>query len=162
MATFAAGQTLTAAALNLLADRPFARLIQTTAQSIANNTLATIQFNNETLDSNGGHDNTTNNTRYTFQRAGKYFIAGTAVFVANATGYRAASWMLNGIHVSGSEGSIPAVNGVPTAVHAQTTEINVVAGDFLELRAVQTSGAALNTAVNLQQSSTMSVYYLGA
>lgn len=161
MATFTAGQTLTASALNLIADRPMAHLVQTVAQSIASD--AAITFDSETVDTHGGHDNVTNNTRYTFPITGKYLIAGKVAWAATASaGYRQAYWQLNGSSfIFYSALTVTGSNNV-LEVPAATMTISVTASEYISLRGNQNTGGALSTSVSgFLDGSTMTIQYLG-
>ena len=82
-------------------------------------------------------------TRLTIQTAGTYIVVASAGFVANATGDRAASIFKNGAEqIQQVEGRAPAVffwAGSMAAVD------QMAAGDFVDLRVAQNSGAGLNT-----------------
>lgn len=80
--TWTVGELLTAAKMNtdvrdglnfLLAGKPLASLYSTTSVN-SNNTFVLVPWNNEVLDRDGGHDNVTNNNRYTAQTAGWYRV----------------------------------------------------------------------------------------
>ena len=114
----------------------------TTAQSLTNNTGAPIQWDTLNADSDQAYSNT---TRFTCPVTGWYSIAGTAVFAANATGVRTAQIAVNGALVPFGLGQVPAASGVRTAVSAEVI-YHLSAGDYVELYATQSSGAALATA----------------
>lgn len=138
-----------------------AHLVQTVAQSIA--TAAAITFDSETIDTHGGHDNVTNNSRYTFQTTGKYLVAGKVAWAASATtSYRQAYWQLNGSSfITYSSVEIAGANMLIT-VPAATMTLSVVAGDYISLFGGQNTGGALSTSVSgTLAGSTMTVQYLG-
>ena len=113
------------------------------AQSIANNTLTIINWPNERIDTDGLHDNVTNNSRLTAAVAGKYLIMAAVGFVVNATGIRLIQVLLNGttgILYSEEPGS----GSAETTLYA-TGLWSLAAGDYIELQMYQNSGAALNT-----------------
>jgi hypothetical protein len=78
--TWTVGELLTAAklntdlrdGLNFLLAPPLAILLGPGTTSITNTTTTALPWTSETIDRDGGHDNTTNNTRYTCQTAGYY------------------------------------------------------------------------------------------
>jgi hypothetical protein len=114
------------------------------AQSINNATDTSIALNSERRDDSGFHDTSTNNSRLTVPTgmAGWYSISGNLAYASNATGLRQSAILLNGatyIVVNLQ----PAINGAQTIV-SLTTEYYLNAGDYVELRAYQTSGGALN------------------
>lgn len=114
----------------------------TTAQSLANNAATALQWDTVNADSDQGYNN---GTRFTCPVIGWYSISGAAVFAANATGTRTAQIAINGTPVAFGFGQVPAASGVRTAVSAGIIHhLNV--GDYVELWATQSSGAALATA----------------
>lgn len=133
---------------NIWNDRyvlPQARVFHNANQSIANATTTTLAFNSERWDTNGMHDNVTNNGRLTAQFKGLYQIGFNGEWDSNATGQRQ---------------FFIAVNGTPIATlrldasGASTTQMNLSAqyqlnvGDFVTVSAFQNSGGALNVLVN--------------
>ena len=57
-----------------------ARVYRNSAQSINDSTLTALAFNNEQYDTDGLHDNATNNSRLTCVLAGKYAISAGVEF----------------------------------------------------------------------------------
>jgi len=148
--TFPAGHVLLADEMTdvgRLLDPPRARLRQTTLHALTNAAFTSIQFQSEDYDTVSGHDNVTNNSRYTCQVAGLYVFTGKVAFAANATGQRAMQWALNGTAVSGSQDSWPAVAAVERQFVATTYEAVLAVNDYVELQAFQDSGGSLNTSV---------------
>jgi len=153
------GARITTLETNVTAP-PLAVLRQTVAQSIPHATQTAIQFNAEDLDTAGGHDNVTNNTRYTAQKAGKYLLGG-AVNTVSATGFRGVVWFKNGSAVPGSQIDSAPVAGSEWPVAARTIIVTLAVSDFVELRLFQdTGGGALNTGVSSDVQSTMTVAFL--
>lgn len=129
-----------------LQSPPIAELRQTTAQSIPNAAYTPLQFNAEDVDSAGGHDNVTNNTRYTAVYAGWYQVSGGSGSVPNATGRRITALAVNGAVANGSQIS-PNNTGAAsdTNVPTRTKLVFLNVGDYVELWLYQDSGGALNT-----------------
>jgi hypothetical protein len=117
----------------------------TSAQSILNNTLTAIQLNAEAFDIGGMHDLAVNNTRVTIPAAssGVYLAIGSVRYAANATGLRSAQIRLNGTTIVQAEQRAGADAAIPTFVQTMTLQ-TLIAGDYLELMAYQTSGGALD------------------
>lgn len=90
--TYAIGQRLTATLLQTLADhtvnKGVVRLIQQSAQALADNTDTALTFGagSEEVDTSNWHDETTNNTRITPTVAGYYTFTGL-LFLPGATDY---------------------------------------------------------------------------
>lgn len=148
--TFPAGSRLLAEDMSpvarLLAP-PRARLRQTSGQSISNATFTALQWQAEDVDTVGGHDNVTNNSRYTAQVAGLYHLTGKHAWPANATGQRASQWFVNGSALVGSQSAWPAVAAVERQYVAVPMDIVLAVGDYVELHAYQDSGGSLSTSV---------------
>jgi len=150
--------------INFLLNRPHAELRQTTTQSFVTGTNTAVQFNAEDVDTDvdgvGGHDNVTNNTRYTARYPGWYLISGVIEFNANATGTRFAWLAVNGTDVNGSvgRGIADAAGSSVTPSRPKLIFLNV--GDYVELIGFQTSGGALGTVVSARDQSSMSVLWM--
>lgn len=123
------------------------RIGRSTAQSINSGALTAIQFDTEEWDTDDMHDNATNNTRITFNHEGKYVIGGAAAFDDNVTGYRGLDILKNGATQLAADLRMTiTVAGVDTYVATPVTCDYFVRGDYIELRAIQNSGGALNLA----------------
>jgi hypothetical protein len=133
-------------------------LTKSASQSAADSTYTAITFDGETFDTDSFHDNVTNNTRITIPagKGGKYLFVATIDNAANATGIRQAGFWKNG--------SIAKAQVALSAASAGETKINVsfiidmVATDYMEVRAYQNSGASRN----ILDGSIFSCQYLGA
>jgi hypothetical protein len=147
--------------VNFLNNPPIARLTsEGTSQTIPNGGVFTsIQLPTETVDTYGGHDNVTNNTRYTCQRAGLYLISGYVSIAEGAgggtnNGYRAAR-LLQTIAAGGTQTyagwtSLPqaSTGTTGTGIYA-TALVRMAAGDYVELQLAHTqTNATVTRAVN--------------
>lgn len=144
---------------------PRAQLRQTSVQSIPYNTITDVTFNAEDIDTLGGHDNVTNNARYTAQVAGDYMFSGAVVFDSDTTNHRATRWAKNGSAVNGgSSSAFPGGQSVPLNLSARTIIVTLAVGDYVTLQAYQDRSAAtaLNTFATGDQQSSMCVAFLGA
>jgi len=151
---FTAGEIETGAYLNsavtnlgnFMLGKPVAQLQQTAAQSINTANFTAITFTSEIIDRDNAHSNVTNTSRYTAQTAGWYFISGSIMWAASATGSRLAGWFVNGTNLGLNRFNN---NGASLTVStpAQSRLVNLNVGDYLELRGYQDSGASLNTLV---------------
>jgi hypothetical protein len=129
------------------------------SQSVNNTTFTAIQFNQEDYDTDGFHDNSTNNTRITIPsgKGGYYLITGVIGWDGNGTGNRAAEIRKNGSAVNYA--FFQATAGVANSpVYPMSYTLNLSAADYLELFAYQSSGGALNVDTN----SRFQVQFLGA
>ncbi|MEV6833469.1 hypothetical protein AB0N17_02890 [Streptomyces sp. NPDC051133] len=125
----------------LLADPLFVGT-QTTSQNVLTSTWTPINLNTEQFDTYGGHDNTTNNSRYTAQVAGYYAVCGVVCFATNSTGVRAARIHVNGAVVQGTSQMFPTLpsNTSGVATPLRTLYLNV--GDYVEVAGWNNSGLA--------------------
>lgn len=144
----------------IIADvKPYARLRQTSVQSIPNATYTSVTFTTEDYDSVGGHSTSVNTSRYTAQVAGAYVLGGGGSFAVNASGVRSCQWALNGTTIPGS--TSPGFDPTITSnVVARPMVVVLAIGDYVELRLRQSSGGALNTSVTSDDQATMSVWYV--
>lgn len=147
-------------ALNFLLNPPVAVLEQATVQSIANSSWTSVALDSSVVDSYGMHSNVTNNTRATAQVAGWYLPLGASAFSINATGERATRFTVNGAGVNATSVTKAAIaTGDYTVTPAVSVPVYLNVGDYLEVQAIQLSGAGLNTITGAVTSS-LSLYWL--
>lgn len=130
-----------------------------TTQTISNNTQTAIAWTVEVFDTNGFHDNATNNTRITIPtgKTGYYLINARHEWDGNTSGERGLWVKKNGtttvatadFHNAASTGPFMKVTGVQY----------LSAGDYIEMICYQTSGA--NRTIDMSNGE-FSVSYLGA
>lgn len=113
------------------------------AQSIANGTFVVVSWPAEQFDTVNGHDNSTNNSRFTIPAgySGKWFFTGAVNFAAGGGATRICAFYKNGAMYNGKRETVAGANTY-TALHAKV--IDVVAGDYIEIAGYQDSGGALN------------------
>lgn len=131
-------------------------------QTIATgNPAQRIALDANLVDSDTGHSNTVNNTRYTAQVAGWYAVSGVVSFAANATGAREAFITKNaGAIGTGAVALYPAAGAGVTCVGTSTGLIQLAVNDYVELWGYQTSGGNLALASTTQTSTGMSVWWV--
>lgn len=148
----AAGDAVYAADLNQLLEKPMVRLIQQSAQSIADATNVAITFgtSSEDYDTHNFHNPSSNTSRITPTVAGYYTFKGMAFMSASNTYTAIASTIAkNGTSLPGFSRS-----DATTAVNSsrsQYVEMTLTAdgsSDYFELIVSQTSGGAKNTNVS--------------
>lgn len=134
-----------------------------TTQSIANGSSSgsVLTLDTEIVDSDGGHSTTTNTSRYTAQTAGLYYVSGSVCFATSATGARTLQVFLNGAAVFGSAVQAAAQSANGGSVFTSTL-VQMAVGDYVELFAWQTSGAALLTSVGTSVDTTMNLFRVSA
>lgn len=151
--TFAANTKLTAAQLNtylrdnmaFLARPPACSILAGAAVSIATGVATVLDGTSENYDyaASAMHSNVTNPSRITAQVEGRYLCSATIQYASNATGNRSASLIVNGTTTYEGE-LVPAASGNSTVVTVTRT-LTLSIGDYVEARALQTSGGGLNT-----------------
>ena len=117
----------------------------TSGQSISNATATAVTFNSEVFDTDGFHDNSTNNSRITIPsgKAGKYLLTAQVSFAANATGARIIKIYKNGsLLMLGNV--LSAAPSTDFTVINNTTLVDAAVGDYFEVFAEQSSGGNLN------------------
>lgn len=132
---------------------------QATLQSVTSGTWTSLSIDTETLDSDGGHSNVTNTTRYTAQIAGTYLVLGFAAFASNATGVRGSRLALNGTAIRGSQTN---VNTCSSSVWSSPcwAVTAMAVGDYVEVQGFQNSGGALNTNNGTDCTTSLAVFWL--
>lgn len=144
--------------LDWLMSPPVFKGRQTVAQSLTHNLATAVTL--DTTDEDNASGKITS-TRYQLQYDGLYFAAGGISYAANATGVRTSEWWKNGTLLQGSGVLVAPVSGASTRVPTRGHLFRGVFGDYLELYAYQSSGAALNTAVATQEQASAGVFFLG-
>ena len=134
----------------------------TTNQSVADSTSTVITFNAEEFDTDGFHDNATNNSRITIPtgKGGKYLLIGASQISASTAGTRGMTIFKNGATVlldNHQHAPTPSISyrGVLTGV------VNLVATDYVELQVTQYSGGSLDVVAGLTNTNFAAIY-LGA
>ena len=134
------------------------RLTKTSVQSTSNVTLTTVSWDAETFDTNGFHDNTTNNSRITIPagKAGKYLVTGTLTWYPNSNGYREVRVTKNGTAYT-IMSFAPTPGGDGGSLISTIMDLGV--GDYIELKAEQASGSSIDIKVSF---SSFECQFLGA
>jgi hypothetical protein len=122
---------------------PSARARKTVSQSISNATYTAVTYaESEDYDTDGIHDLSTNPSRFTAKTPGIYSVIGNVSWASNSTGRRQLVIYKNGSGVGISE-QRSATNGAWDGQFI-TGEVQLAAGDYVEIWAWQDSGGALN------------------
>jgi hypothetical protein len=130
--------------------------------TISNGVYTALTFNTERFDTDGYHDTSTNTSRFTVPagKAGKYLFSGNISFDSNGTGVRAAYIYKNGSFTrNGSEMIMSGTASGVTCAFAHV--IDLVVGDYLEARALQTSGGNLSVVMG-NTGTTVEFTFMGA
>jgi len=132
-------------------------LTKTASQSTANNTLTTMTWDSETFDTDGFHDNVTNNSRITIPtgKGGKYLFTAIINWNNSASGYREARFTRNGTAQSYANIAATPTGEAGTVI---TTILNCSVGDYVDIRVEQSSGGSLD----VKSYSIFQCQYLGA
>jgi hypothetical protein len=128
-------------------------------QSVPNATYTALTFNSELYDTDGFHDNTTNNTRITIPsgKGGYYEVAFANPLANNTTGDRIYHIYKNGSLISEHGGTPSAVY----PIHEGKQNLLLAAGDYLELYFYQSSSSSMNI-LYTSTGGFFSVAFLGA
>lgn len=119
----------------------------TTTQSIPNSTQTVINWDFDYTDPAGLHNIASNNSAIYVKAAGWYQIQAQVQFVYNATGYREISLLKNGSSLDRTTAIVAPITG--TAAYASTSILTyLIPGDYIEVRAFQNSGGALDVRTN--------------
>ena len=131
-------------------------------QAIANNTATWLTWNAESIDTNGFHDNVTNNTRLTVPTGlgGKYAITfQMRYYDSNSTGRRVGGIQRNRTTAIATYDRAASSNTQENLL--TSTIFQLSAGDYIEVDNYQTSGTTLNT-LGDSSSTFFQMQYLGA
>ncbi len=130
-------------------DTPIRAKLQAVAtQAIADSSTIALLFDTDVLDDDNGHSTAVSTSKYFAARAGWFAAWGTANHGASTAGTtRNVEIAVNGTQaVGGLVSSGPRPGG--TGAFSQTSPVvlvNLVVGDYVELRVVQNSGGSVTT-----------------
>jgi len=112
-------------------------------QTISNNTITAVTFASENFDSDGFHDNVTNNSRITIPtgKGGKYQVNFNGQWAGNTTGFRYGRIYKNGVDILSNWFKSPTTNG--DCSQMLSVILNLSAGDYIQFYVEQTSGGDL-------------------
>jgi hypothetical protein len=123
--------------------QPTAYAYHSANQSISNATWTTVALDSERYDSDTIHDLVTNNSRLTCKTAGKYMLVFQGLLAANATGYRFARFLLNGVTPIVEDG-VPSLGASHASRLLCSVQWDLAVNDYIEAQVFQDSGGALN------------------
>jgi hypothetical protein len=132
--------------LEFIIDPPQCSVYASSAQTVANNSTVTLTANSENYDNDSMHSTVTNNSRITFQTAGRYEIFANVEYAADADGYRRLSFLFNGATSYGGQ-TVYAAPTVATRLSAQRSII-AAAGQYVEVQVAHTAGADLSVTLD--------------
>lgn len=158
----AAVQALAEDVENLGLRCPLAVMYQSVGQSIPNDQWTPLQFTSETIDTHGGHSTTANTSRWTCPSgwAGYYLIGGLYYPAVGVAGVRVAAVAKNGARSRGSVTRVqPCADSFGNGVTTQAL-VQLAAGDYVEIHALHTQGAAMGTFTGDPETSSMNVAFL--
>lgn len=115
-----------------------ARVVSTGNIPVANNAQTTVGFGAEEFDTDGLHDNVTNNSRLTAAVTGKYQINANVIWNANSSGVRQLSLTRNTSNVAIVQTPASAVG---TQGQGVSDLFEISANGFVEIAVFQTSGS---------------------
>jgi hypothetical protein len=142
------------------------RAYQSGDTSVANSTNVIIGFNNENFDSNGFHDNSTNNSRMTIPAdyAGKYQVFANLAYNGNTSGNRVVDILLNGSIVATSYSGASTTNAITCTINLA---MDLAVADYIQVQTSQDSGGTRtvfgSSSLSPNQAATaFQITYLGA
>ena len=111
-------------------------------QSIANNTITALSFNQEIADNDSMHSLLSNTSRVTVNTAGVYALTASVQFAGNTSGVRTVSIVMNGSDTLVTQDAENlGVNPIKLNV---ATLYYLDVNDYVEVRVRQDSGGALD------------------
>jgi hypothetical protein len=150
--TWTVSQAVTSALLNaqlrdnmlFLMSPPRVSAYQTVIQSFPNNVETPVLLNAEQFDTDNMHSTITNTSRMTVVTPGVYDIKGSCGFALNSAGIRNLYISKNGVNLAANYGGTP-TPGYGASLEVTCPDVTLAVGDYIEMQALQTSGAALNS-----------------
>jgi hypothetical protein len=149
--------------IRFLLNKPICELKQIVSQSPITSTWTSITFTSEVVDTDvdgvGGHDTSSNTSRFTARYAGWYWLGGGVGFAPNVTGQRAVRWAVNGTALDGASVFTAAGGALGEALPARGKLTYLSVGDYVELQGWQSTGGALATVATGEHSCTMALMW---
>lgn len=149
-----------AAANTFLTTVPIFMGYNSAGQTFTSGTGAAVALDAENVDSDNGHSNTVNNSRYTAQVAGWYAVSGVISYAANATNVRIAYIQKNGTTTPGADAELSAASAGVSCIATNTALVQLNVNDYVELWGFQNSGSPVALAAGTQTSTGMSVWWV--
>jgi hypothetical protein len=132
-------------------------------QSIANATWVPVDWNVETIDSQGMHSTSSNTELIVPNGAGWYLVTATIAFSANATGIRAIRILVSGNTAQGGHAQVAASNNADALNSVSVScVVYMSATDNVKVEAYQNSSGALNVLRINSQFSARRIEQMGA
>jgi hypothetical protein len=113
-------------------------------------TFQALTFDSERFDPSGMHSTSSNTSRITVPRAGKYLIGATIRFALSATGARQVRLRVNGATTI-AQCNTAAYSGLEMVLNISTV-YQLAANDYVEVLAWQDTGGALNLQASAEES----------
>jgi len=132
-----------AADLNHVGAPPLCVVTNASSFTVTTGTFTDCAFDNELEDSDGFHDNVTNNARMTVPAnlGGWYQLRGVIVFPSNATGNRTIAFAKNGSLYQ--QVMVVQASGAGITILSGVWDIQLAAGDYVTMQVWQGSGGTL-------------------
>jgi hypothetical protein len=146
-ATIMNGTTGVKGALDFILSPPRCLVYQTATSSTTSGSTSVITFDTEQYDTDTMHSTSVNTGRITATTTGLYTVYGQVCMASNATGTRTLSLVKNGATTLANARLHTVI-----ATNAYTdleVDVQMTAGDYVELNMLQTSGGALSTVAGL-------------
>jgi hypothetical protein len=141
-----------------------AKAFNSTTQAVDTATEAALALDSEEYDTNGFHDNSTNNSRMTIPAGlgGYYLLLGYTQFSADGDGGRY-MWFMNGAstRIVGMNLALQGTASIQTAVGIQTVAY-LAAGDYVSMAAYHVAGNSLNLGGTNENSTMFTIVRLGS
>jgi len=134
--------------LSFLLNPPGAQCRRSVAQNLSNGVPTALPLDTEDFDTDNMHSTVTNPTRLTCNTPGQYLVSATVAYDPNATGQREIRIAKNGSTTGINGGRVIIANGgasIGVGLATMAIEVPLLAGDYLELVANQTSGGIIAT-----------------
>jgi hypothetical protein len=121
---------------------PACRVTKSAIQTVPTGGTPLISFDQEDFDTDGIHDNVTNNTRMTCKTPGLYSIEGSINWASNTSTLARTVWICkNGTRVAEVAGGVA---GQFETVQQIKATLLLAAGDYIELQVYQNSGSSID------------------
>lgn len=167
-ATKSSGQLITGALWNagpyylgsFLLNVPIFRAQQANFQNVTTSVWTSMALDSTDVDTDGGHSNVTNNSRYTCQVPGWYWVEGYFSVGIFAQSRFAAAIYKNGSPIAGSMQTTVKINDLQSI--AASAIVQLAAGDYVETLGWHNVGSTITTFAGADLRPCMNAFWIHA
>lgn len=163
--TFGTNEVLTATNLMTYVQKqdgkPLCVLAKSATQTLTTAVVTAVTWDVESFDTDGAHSTVTNSSRFTAVTAGYYRLDAGVEWQGNTTGLRDLAFRVNAVATDYLAAHVAGLAANWTQNVGGILPVRLVAGDYIELYATQSSGGNLTVGPGTAARTFLTIEYLG-